>query len=76
VAGPRSEHVAGSGDAWYRQGIVWLAAAIFAASIAGCLWLLVVGQRYVDPPLPQAGPELLKMPVAPAPAPAATEAPT
>lgn len=54
-------------DAWYRQGIVWLAAAILAASVAGCIWLVVVGLRYVDPPLPQAGPQILKVPIAPSP---------
>jgi len=53
-------------DAWYRQGIVWLAAAVFALSIAGCVWLFVVGQRYSDPPLPVDGPHILKVPVAPA----------
>lgn len=55
-------------DAWYRQGIVWLAAAVFATSIAGCIWLFVMGQRYADPPLPVAGPQVLKVPVARPPA--------
>lgn len=55
-------------EAWYRQGIVWLAAAVFALSIAGCIWLIVVGERYADPPLPVAAPQVLKVPVArPAP---------
>lgn len=54
--------------AWYRQGIVWLGAAVFAASIAGSLWLIRVAERYADPPLPAAelppGPKLLRMPIA------------
>lgn len=67
-------------DAWYRQGIVWLAAAILAASVAGCIWLVVVGLRYVDPPLPQAGPQILKVPIAPSslppPSPSPAEPPS
>lgn len=62
-------------DAWYRQGIVWLAAAILAASVAGCIWLVVVGLRYVDPPLPQAGPQILKVPIAPPPLPPPSPSP-
>ncbi|MBE7425173.1 MAG: hypothetical protein HS106_03765 [Ideonella sp.] len=58
-----------STDAWYRQGIVWLAAAVFALSMAGCIWLIVLGQRYADPPLPLDGPQVLKVPVARPPAP-------
>ncbi|HNU11564.1 MAG TPA: hypothetical protein PKJ45_09405 [Rubrivivax sp.] len=54
-------------DAWYRQGIVWLGAAVFALSIAGSVWLIRVAERYADPPLPPAeapGPQVLKVPVA------------
>lgn len=50
--------------AWYRQGIVWLGAAVFAASIAGCIWLIVVAARHADPPLPVEGPQIMKVPVA------------
>jgi hypothetical protein len=56
--------------AWFRQGIVWLGAAVFAASIAGCIWLIVVAERNADPPLPNTGPQIMKVPVArPAPPP-------
>jgi hypothetical protein len=56
--------------AWFRQGIVWLGAAVFAASIAGCIWLIVVAERHADPPLPNTGPQIMKVPVArPAPPP-------
>ncbi|MEO7009522.1 MAG: hypothetical protein ABI156_10275 [Caldimonas sp.] len=34
-----------------------------AASIAGCIWLIVVAERYVDPPLPVEGLQILKMPL-------------
>lgn len=50
--------------AWYRQSIVWIGAAVFAASIAGCVWLIVVAERYDDPPLPIGGLQILKMPLA------------
>lgn len=49
--------------AWYRQPIVWVGAAVFAASIAGCVWLIVVAERYNDPPLPATGLQILKMPL-------------
>ncbi len=55
--------------AWYRQGIVWLGAAVFAASIAGCIWLVVVAQRHADPPLPVAGLQIMKVPLARSPVP-------
>jgi hypothetical protein len=49
--------------AWYRQGIVWLGIAVFVASIAGCIWLIIIAERYADPPLPVAGPQIMKVPV-------------
>ncbi|MEP7139039.1 MAG: hypothetical protein ABI745_05395 [Caldimonas sp.] len=49
--------------AWYRQPIVWLGSAVFAASIAGCVWLIVVAERNVDPPLPVDGLQILKVPL-------------
>ncbi|HTI96862.1 MAG TPA: hypothetical protein VL425_10185 [Rudaea sp.] len=43
---------------------------MFAASIAGCIWLIVVAERNADPPLPISGPQIMKVPVArPAPKP-------
>lgn len=38
-------------SAWYRQPIAWLGVLVFVASIAGCVWLIVVGNRYADTPL-------------------------
>lgn len=57
---------AASGDlreAWHRQPIVWLSSAVFAASIAGCIWLIVVAERNVDPPLQIESLQILKMPL-------------
>jgi len=50
--------------AWHRQPIVWLGAAVLAASLAGCVWLIVVAERYADPPLQVEGLQILKMPLA------------
>ena len=50
-------------DAWYRQPIVWVGAAVLVASIAGCVWLIVVAERHADPPLPVDGLQILKMPL-------------
>ena len=55
--------------AWYRQGIAWLGVAVFAASIAGCIWLIVAAERNADPPLPNVGPQIMKVPVARQPKP-------
>ena len=39
------------GSTWYHQPVVWLGIAVFLASIAGCVWLIVVSVRYADTPL-------------------------
>ncbi|WHZ11058.1 MAG: hypothetical protein OJF60_001497 [Burkholderiaceae bacterium] len=36
---------------------------MLAASIAGCVWLIVVAERYADPPLPVEGLQILKVPL-------------
>jgi hypothetical protein len=51
-------------DAWYRQPVLWLGAAVFAASLAGCIATIVVSSRHVDAPVRDAHPRtLLEMPV-------------
>ena len=50
-------------DTWYRQPILWLGAAILAASLAGCIWLIVVSLRYDESPGHNA-PSLLGVPTA------------
>lgn len=54
--------VRGSG-AWYRQPILWLGALIFAASVAGCVLMIVLGARYADESVPVDSTTLLKMPL-------------
>ncbi|RAO76313.1 hypothetical protein CA260_11550 [Dyella jiangningensis] len=36
---------------WYRQPIVWLGAMLFLASLAGCVWMIVLGARHADEPV-------------------------
>lgn len=38
-------------SAWYRQPVLWLGTAVFLASMAGCVWLIVLGVRHADTPL-------------------------
>lgn len=39
------------GGRWYQQPVLWLGAAIFAASMAGCVWMIVLGARHADEPV-------------------------
>ena len=41
-------------DAWFRQPVLWLGAAIFVATLAGCVVMIVLASRYPDPPVPAA----------------------
>ena len=54
-------------ERWYRLPIAWLGMAVFLASIAGCIGVIVLASRYADEPLPVAGERLLKVPALPAP---------
>ncbi|MET0498856.1 MAG: hypothetical protein ABW106_11385 [Steroidobacteraceae bacterium] len=49
-------------ERWYRQPIVWLGTAIFCASLAGCIGVIVLASRYEDEPLPVAGERVFKVP--------------
>lgn len=53
-----------SHGAWYRQPVVWLGILVFAASIAGCVWIIVVGHRHADTPLETSGRSILGVPAA------------
>lgn len=54
---------------WYRVPVVWLGALVFAASIAGCVWIFVVGTQYHDEPLPAWPHSVLGVPLRAQPAP-------
>lgn len=66
VDGPTGPHAA---QAWFRQPIVWLGTGVLVASLAGCVWMILMAERFADPPLPVEGLQILKMPLAPASAP-------
>lgn len=57
---PRTEH---SASAWYRQPVVWLGIVVFAASLAGCIWMIVLGARHADEPVSDAASSILKVPL-------------
>lgn len=47
---------------WYRQPIVWLGVALFVASLAGCVWIIVVASHHPDAPVEHAGRGLFGVP--------------
>lgn len=51
-----------SDQRWHRLPIAWLGVAIFIASIAGCIGVIVLASRYPDEPLPVGGERLLQIP--------------
>lgn len=61
-------HTDGARSAWYRQPVLWLGIVVLAGSLAGCVWLIVLGLRHADEPLTTGG-QVFKVPVSqPAPA--------
>ena len=57
---------------WYQQPVLWLGLLIFIASLAGCVWMIVLGVRHADPPVAIDGEMVFKVPTA---RPAATDDP-
>lgn len=51
-------------DGWYNTPVLWLGIVLFAASLAGCVLMIVLGARHDDVALPTAGGEIMKMPLA------------
>ena len=72
AAAPRAERTPiAADDAWWRQPVLWLGAAILLASLAGCIVMLMLAARHADTPLPKAAAEVMRVPVArPVPEPA------
>ena len=60
---PPADPTPAAAGAWYRQPVLWLGAAILVASLAGCVWMIVLGARHDDAPLDGAPRTLLHMPV-------------
>lgn len=57
---------------WYRLPVLWLGIVIFAVSIAGCVWLIVVSVQYRDEALPDTTHAVLGVPVQRHPPPASS----
>lgn len=49
--------------AWYRLPVVWLGVLVFAASLAGCVWIIVVSVQYRDEALPVSPHAVMGVPV-------------
>jgi hypothetical protein len=62
----------GKRGAWRREPLAWLATAVFAASVAGSVWTIVVATRNADEPLPTHERRVVGVPITHAPARATT----
>jgi hypothetical protein len=47
---------------WWTQPIAWLSILVLAASLAGCIWLILVAARYGDARTPS-GRQVFGVPV-------------
>lgn len=62
---PRPDpHTAAAAGAWYRQPVLWLGLVLFAASLAGCVLMIVLGARHADAPLETPAGQVFKVPLA------------
>ena len=50
-------------SAWSRQPAVWLGALILAASIVGCVVVIVVAFRFADAPVDTGGRHAMNVPL-------------
>ena len=48
---------------WFRQPVLWLAAFIFIAILAGCIATIMLASRNADAPVETVGPKVMKIPV-------------
>lgn len=49
-------------EAWYRQPILWLGVLVFAASLAGCIWIIQVSLQHDEAPTHHAARTILGVP--------------
>jgi len=54
--------------AWHRQPVAWLAAAIFVATLVGCIVTIVTASRHGDAPVDTGAKQLMAIPLAEPPA--------
>ena len=45
------DRTARTASAWYRQPVLWLGVFVFVASLAGCVWIIMLGASHADTPL-------------------------
>jgi hypothetical protein len=56
--------VSGARSSWYHQPVFWLGALILAATLAGCIQLIVLATRHADEPLATGQPVIFRIPTA------------
>ena len=53
---------------WYRVPVAWLGILVFVGSLAGCIWMVVLGARFADESLPVSSHAVMGVPAHPQPA--------
>ena len=62
-SGSTPNRVPGDEVKWFRLPVLWLAACIFLAILAGCIATIVLASRNADAPVETAGPKVMRVPV-------------
>lgn len=57
---------------WYQVPVVWLGVLIFIASLAGCVWIIVVSVQHRDEALPVSTHAVLGVPAQSQPMPSSS----
>jgi hypothetical protein len=57
---------------WYRVPVAWLGVLVFAASMAGCVWIIVASVQYRDEPVSVNTHSVMGVPAHAHPAPASS----
>ena len=60
----RSESAKAASPGLRTVPVLWLGAFVLAASLAGCVLMIILGARHPDEALPTAGGEIVHMPLA------------
>ena len=50
--------------AWHRQPVAWLAAAIFVATLVGCIATIVIALKHADAPVDIGAKQVMAIPLA------------
>ena len=54
--------------AWHRQPVAWLAAAIFVATLAGCIVTILIALKHADEPVDAGTARVMTIPLSTTPA--------